>query len=136
MSYLLDTNIISELTKKVPTASVVEWLAQCEPDELYISVLSMGEIRKGVTKMTDMKRQMTLLRFLEHDMQTWFGDRVLAIDLAVANTWGRLCGQIKNPVPAIDSLIAATAVSRQLTLVTRNIKDFSGYGLALINHFL
>lgn len=104
------------------------------PDEsLFISVLTTGEIRKGVEGVADAKRKEKLRLWLEHELPEWFGKRVLSIDAEVAERWGRLQAQAKRPVPAIDSLLAATALHHELRMVTRNEKDFDYQGLEVIN---
>lgn len=133
MSYLLDTNVISELVATKPNESVLAWLSNIPEDEIFISVLTIGEIRKGIEKLSDDKRKNKLLIWLEVDLPARFEDRILEIDVHVADRWGRLQGEIKRSIPAIDSLIAATALHHDLTLVTRNVKDFSGLHLPLVN---
>ena len=104
------------------------------PDEsLYISALTIGEIRKGVEGVPDARRKEKLRVWLEHELPEWFGKRVLSIDGDVAERWGRLQAQAKRPVPAIDSLLAATALHHELRMVTRNEKDFDYQGLEVIN---
>jgi predicted nucleic acid-binding protein len=100
-----------------------------------VSVLTLGEIRKGVETLGDKKRREKLRLWLEHELPTWFEDRVLPVDLAVADRWGRLLAEVGRPVPTIDSLLAATALHHELRLVTRNAKDFDYPGLDVINPF-
>ncbi len=133
MSYLLDTNVLSELVRPKPRASVVTWFNDVPDESLYISVLTIGEIRKGVEGVTDGKRKEKLRLWLEHELPEWFGNRVLSVDADVAERWGRLQAQAKRPVPAIDSLLAATALHHELRMVTRNKKDFEYQGLEVIN---
>lgn len=134
MSYLLDTNILSELTKQKPNDRVLHWLKDMPDDLLYISVLTLGEIRKGVENIDDTKRKEKVRIFLEKELPDWFGDRILPIDRQVADKWGYLQNSFKGrPLPAIDSLLAATALSYNLRLVTRNSKDFNYYALEIIN---
>lgn len=135
MSYLLDTNILSELVRKDPNKKVMEWVSAIPNTALHISVLTLGEIRKGVENIQEEKRKQKLKLWLEHELPNWFEDRALPINQAIADRWGRLQHQIKRPLPAIDSLIAATALHHDLTLVTRNVKDFSGLSLEVINPF-
>ncbi|MEB0134942.1 type II toxin-antitoxin system VapC family toxin [Actimicrobium sp. CCC2.4] len=126
MSYLIDTNVISELSRKIPAPSVVTWLAGRPPNTLYLSVLTLGEIRKGIESMQETPKKLVLLDWLETDLPHYFSGRILYIDEAVADRWGRLVGRAGRTLPAIDSLLAATALEHDLTLVTRNVKDFSG----------
>ncbi len=133
MSYLLDTNVLSELVRPKPNASVISWFSSVPDESLYISALTIGEIRKGVEGVPDARRKEKLRVWLEHELPEWFGKRVLSIDGDVAERWGRLQAQAKRPVPAIDSLLAATALHHELRMVTRNEKDFDYQGLEVIN---
>jgi len=100
---------------------------------LYLSVLSLGEIRKGVEKMSAGRRRDQILSWLEHDLPMWFEDRMLPVDNRVADEWGRLLSKLERTCPAIDSLIAATALNHHLTVVTHNIKDFDLPGVDTLN---
>jgi predicted nucleic acid-binding protein len=133
MSYLLDTNVISELVRSKADKKVLEWFQKIPPEALYISVLTLGEIRKGVEACKDRKRKERLRLWLEIDLPEWFGNRILLIDHLIADRWGRLQNEMKKPIPAIDSLIAATALHHDLRLVTRNNKDFDYPALQVIN---
>lgn len=133
MSYLLDTNVLSELRRRKPDAGVVEWFEARPARTLYISVLTLGEIRKGVEALADDRRRLVLLDWLESDLPAFFSGRVMAVDHLVADRWGRLLAEAGRPLPAIDSLLAATALQHGLRLVTRNEKDFAVAGLQVIN---
>ncbi|MCL4183849.1 MAG: type II toxin-antitoxin system VapC family toxin [Burkholderiaceae bacterium] len=133
MSYLLDTNVLSELRRKAPDRHVVEWIAARPPSTLYLSVLTLGEIRKGIDTLTDRKRRAALLDWLEADLPAFFSGRVLTIDERIADRWGRLLAAARRPLPAIDSLLAATASSHDLAMVTRNARDFAGLGISVID---
>lgn len=134
MSYLLDTNVLSELVRATPDPTVVAWFDDQVPDDsLYISVLTLGEIRKGVESVADSRRKEKLRLWLEHTLPDWFEDRVLAVDEAVAEQWGRLLAEVGRPVPAIDSLLAATALHHDLRMVTRNVNDFDFPGVEVID---
>lgn len=133
MSYLLDTNVISELVRPKPAKAVLAWFENISSDALHISVLTLGEIRKGVEHMPDGVRREKLRLWLEHDLTDWFGARILPVDTLVADRWGRLLALVGRPVPSIDSLLAATALHHELRLVTRNQKDFNYPGLEVIN---
>ncbi len=133
MSYLLDTNVLSELVSKNPNQGVIEWFDAIPDESLYLSVLSLGEIRKGVAKIENLRRKNKLLIWLENDLPGWFEDRILSIDQAVADRWGRLEYEVKRTLPAIDGLLAATALHHDLEMVTRNEKDFELPGLTVIN---
>lgn len=132
MSYLLDTNIISELVKAKPDPKVLKWFKEIPDEALYISVLTLGEIRKGTEMVSDPKRKESLRLWLEIELPRWFGDRVLDINQHIADRWGRLQYEMKKSIPAIDSLIAATALYHDLRLVTRNVKDFKYPSLHVI----
>jgi len=135
MSYLLDTNIVSETVRRNPNKAVIAWLDQLPGEALYVSVLTLGEIRKGIEGLTDKKRREKLRLWLEHELPAWFEGRALPVDLAVADRWGRLLAEVGRPVPTIDSLLAATALYHELRLVTRNSGDFEYPGLEVINPF-
>lgn len=133
MSYLVDTNVISELRRKQPDANVVAWLERCAPQSLYLSVLTLGEIRKGIERLDDLKRPQILVDWLHVELPTFFLGRLISIDASVADRWGRLQSDASRSLPAIDGLLAATALQYDLTMVTRNLKDFQGLGLKIIN---
>ena len=124
MSYLLDTNVVSEAARKEPNMEVLAWLEQLPPSALYLSVLSMGEIRNGIERLKPGTRKEQLRVWLEQVLPGWLEDRILPIDHAVADEWGRLTAATKRTLPAIDTLIAATALTHNLRLVTRNAKHF------------
>lgn len=133
MSYLIDTNVLSELRRKQPDPRVVAWLQARPPQSLFLSVLTLGEIRKGIEKVADLGRQQALLDWLEVELPNYFLGRLLNIDAHTADRWGRLMASAGRPLPAIDGLLAATALQHDLTLVTRNIKDFAGLQVKLIS---
>ena len=134
--FLLDTNIISELIKAKPEPRVTAWIENIDESLLYLSVLTLGEIRKGITSLREGGRRVSLEAWLDRDLVLRFSDRILSLDLAVADRWGRIAGSTsakRSPVPVIDGLLAATALHYDLTLVTRNIADIAGSGLAVFN---
>ncbi|MEI6707923.1 MAG: type II toxin-antitoxin system VapC family toxin [Methylococcales bacterium] len=133
MNYLLDTNVISELKRPKPNQCVIDWFATVTKESLYLSVLTLGEIRKGVDKLPDSQRKQALSSWLEKDIPLWFDSRLLVIDEGVADCWGKLQAQTNRPLPAIDSLLAATALHHNLCLVTRNIRDFDYPNLTILN---
>src|SRR5574341_1662011 len=108
MSYLLDTNVISETIRRKPNRAVMSWLDEIPGEALFISVLTLGEIRKGIELLGDKRRQEKLRIWLEQEIPAWFEERILSIDFAVADRWGRLIAEAGRPVSAIDSLLAAT----------------------------
>lgn len=133
MSYLIDTNVLSELRRKLPHPGVSVWFAQRPASSLYMSVLTLGELRKGIDGLNDEDRKLALSDWLHTELSMFFLGRVLSIDEQVADRWGQLVAAAGRPLPAIDSLLAATALVHGLTVVTRNAKDFEGLGLAVIN---
>lgn len=133
MSYLIDTNVLSELRRPNPHPGVAAWVGQRRPDSLYLSVLTLGELRKGVESLAASEKRMRLLDWLESELPAFFSGRILSIDAAVAQRWGRMRTLAPRTLSAIDSLLAAQALEGGLSLVTRNEKDFSVAGLQVIN---
>lgn len=133
MSYLLDTNVISELARSKPSPVVEQWFRDVPSDALHLSVLTLGEMRKGVERLESGARREKLRVWLEKELPDWFEDRVLAVDAFIADRWGRLLSEVGRPVPAIDSLLAATALHHDLRLVTRNMADFDYPGLEVVD---
>ena len=130
--YLLDTNVISETIKKAPNQDVIRWLASVDASQFLLSVLAIAEIRKGIEKLQDATKKQSIIQWLENDFTTKFHGRIIPINQDIAEKWGYLSAY-KN-IPAIDGLIAATALVFNYKLVTRNIKDFEGIiGLEIIN---
>lgn len=133
MSCLVDTNVLSELRRKTPDPRVVQWMAARPPSTLYLSVLTLGELRKGIDTVPDGRRRAALLDWLESDLPAFFSGRVLTIDARVADRWGSMLAAAGRPLPAIDSLLAATAATWNLAMVTRNARDFAGLGIVVID---
>jgi len=136
MSYLLDTNVISELISKRPNKRVVEWLDRLDPNTIYLSVITIGEIRKGIEKLPPSKRRERIKEWLESDLLLRFQGRILEITKEVMLIWGELTGRLEKegrPITAIDSLIAAIALQGNYRLVTRNEHDFRYTGVTIIN---
>lgn len=133
MSYLLDTNALSELRRREPDIRVVQWLEERPAVSLYLSVLTLGELRKGIDLLAEGARKRTLLDWLEVELPGFFSGRLLPIDMRVADRWGALMARAGRPLPAIDSLLAATALAYDLALVTRNRRDFQIPGLTVID---
>jgi predicted nucleic acid-binding protein len=133
VSYLLDTNVLGEVTRRTPDARVLAWLRNVPDGTLHVSVLTLGEIRKGVESLPHGERRERLRVWLEEDVPQWFEDRLLPVSAGVADRWGRLLAQVGRPVPAVDSLLAATALEHDLRMVTRNEADFDFPGLQVIN---
>ena len=133
MSYLIDTNVLSELKKKDPSPLVKEWLLNKNSGTLFLSCLTIGEIRKGVERLPNSEKKQKLSDWLEVDLPQFFTGRILPVDNEVADHWGHLMAKVNRPLPTIDSLLAATAQAHRLTLVTRNTKDLSETGVDLFN---
>jgi toxin FitB len=126
VKYLLDICLISELVKKEPNPAVVSWLDEQDEQNLFLSVLTLGELQKGISKLPAGARRDELQAWVEHDLVERFTGRIIDIDLETAQFWGRLQGeseQRSESLPVMDSLIAATAMVHGLIVVTRNIKD-------------
>lgn len=124
MNYLLDTNVISETIKPRKNKKVIDWLSSVDNDDLFISVLTLGEIKRGIEKLNIGQKKHKLVNWLQSDLTEWFNGKILSIDENVALKWGKITSAHGNNFSAIDSLIAATAITNDLVLVTRNIKDF------------
>ena len=130
--FLLDTNVISELVRPRPDAAVSSWVAATDENLLYLSVLTLGEIRRGIVLLNNGPRRVVLEAWLDSDLAIRFAGRILPIDEGVADRWGRLAAQVssKSPLPVIDGLLAATALHFNLTFVTRNTSDVIGTGVS------
>jgi predicted nucleic acid-binding protein len=134
--FLLDTNVISELVKPRPEPKVVSWIEEIDENLLYLSVLTLGEIRKGVAALPQSTRRTALEAWLESGLRLRFSKRILPVDEPVADRWGSLAGQALkdgHPLPVVDGLLAATAIHHNLTLVTRNTGDTAATGVAVFN---
>lgn len=134
--FLLDTNCISELTRSHPDPPVLAWMQAAHEDLLFLSVLTLGEIRKGVAGLPQGKRRAQLEAWLELDLRARFAGRILAIDSQIADRWGLLTAEAKRkgrPLSAIDGLLAATALHHNLTIVSRNVNDFTPAHVSVLN---
>jgi toxin FitB len=136
MKYLLDTNVLSELVKPQPNRQVVDWVDSLDPATIFISVITLGEIRKGVEKTSSPERKELLVAWLHSDLLPRFDGKIAPITPSVALLWGELVGRLEQagrPLAALDSLIAAIALDGGYTIATRNEDDFAGTGAAVIN---
>jgi len=134
--FLLDTNCISELIRSRPEPRVVDWLRAADESLLYLSVLTLGEIRMGAASLPQSKCRTQLETWLELDLRVRFSGKILGIDGAIADRWGLLTAQAKRtgrPLAAIDGLLAATALHHNLTMVSRDVSDFAGAQVAVVN---
>jgi toxin FitB len=139
MNYLLDTCLISELAKSKPDEKVVDWVLSENEASFYISVLTLGELYKGVEKLPESKKKEELRIWIEDELKNRFQSRIISIDMRVSILWGKIqCLAEKNgkPMPPIDSLIAATGIAYDLTVVTRNAADMEQSGVKLLNPWL
>jgi len=139
MNYLLDTCVISELIRENPEANVASWISGTPETSMYLSVLTIGEIHKGIEKLPESKKKDRLHKWVNSDLCIRFKNRILDLDLEVSTKWGQIQGkaeQVGKPMPLIDGLIAATALSHDLIVVTRNTKDMEQSGVTLINPWM
>lgn len=136
MSFLVDTNVLSEVRRPTPSPKVLAWLDEVDEDRAFISVISLAELRRGVALMDDGRRKAALADWLARDLPERFAGRILTIEPAIAEAWGDLMAQsqkVGKALSTMDGFLAATALARQLTLVTRNTKDFVPLGIPLFN---
>jgi predicted nucleic acid-binding protein len=135
MSFLLDTNVVSEWTKPRPNSGVITWLEEADEDRVFLSVATLAELRHGVERLPAGNRRRVLDAWLSDELPRRFESRILSVDNAVADAWGRLVAQCEahgRSLAAMDGLIAATAVVHDLTLVTRNATDFQAVLTAVV----
>ena len=138
MNYLLDTCVISELVKPSPDTNVIDWINNTPSERLYLSVITIGEVRKGLTKLPDSKRKDLLMNWSNSLLED-YDNRIYPINLTVAENWGIIQGKAEKkgtPMASIDSLIAATAYTYNMVLVTRNIRNFEASNLPLRNPWI
>lgn len=136
MKYLLDTCVISELVKKDPHKHVVQWIREKQEEDLFLSVLTIGEIHKGIEKLDQSSKKEKLFNWIEYDLKERFKNRIIEIDMRITEEWARIQVQAEkkgHPIPAVDSLIAATAKTHHLTIITRNTGDMKPSGADLYN---
>ena len=139
MNYLLDTNIISELISKNPNKKVVDFILNLDEENLYLSVITIGEIKSGIEKLDNGQKKEKLLCWLENDLLRRFSKRIIDVDVEVMLQWGIINTQLKKigkPLPVMDSLIGAIAQTKHLILLTRNEKDFKNIDIEIINPFM
>ena len=135
MNFLLDTNVVSDAMNARPNRKVVTWLGSQDFERLLISVLTIGEIRRGIEQMNVGQRQNNLRQWIDNDLLQKKRNQILPVTLAVAERWGQLSAAAKRTLPQIDTLIAATAIHHNLILVTRNTRDFQFPGLEIFDPF-
>jgi predicted nucleic acid-binding protein len=136
VNFLLDTNVLSEVQRPAPAPKVLAWLDRIDEDRVFISVASIAELRRGIALMDDGRRRAALAVWLANDLPGRFAERMLSIDHAIAERWGDLMAQSRRAgiaLSVMDGFFAATAMAKQLTLVTRNVRDFASFGVTLFN---
>jgi len=131
--YLLDTNVISETFKQRPNERVIAWLRSQPSTMHFTSTISLGEIAKGAALVQDVQRKNHIMTWLHHDLVEWFSGRILTFDMQTALCWGKVSAECVRTLPTADSMLIATALTHNLTLVTRNTKDFNFPSLQLLN---
>ena len=139
MKFLLDTCVISELIKQEPNQKVVEWISNIDEASLFISVLTIGELHKGIEKLPDSRTKSTLHKWVAYDFRTRFQNRIVDFDIQTATIWGKIQAKselLGKTLPAIDGLIAASGLCHDLVVVTRNIKDMKASGVELLNPWI
>lgn len=136
MSFLLDTNVISEWVRPRPHSGVIRWLAEADEDRVFISVISIAEVRRGLERMAKGRRRDRIAAWLCEDLPVRFAGRILPVDLAVAQAWGVTIEKARSRgigLSVMDGFLAATAQARDLTLVTRNTRDFRDLGMPIFD---
>jgi predicted nucleic acid-binding protein len=134
--FLLDTNVPSELTRAKSDSHVEKWLEDVDDEQVFLSVVSLGEIFKGLTILPESKRRTQLQQWVDETLRPWFQGRVLPVNESIAERWGILSGECQSkgrPLKVAGGLIAATALEHDLTVVTRNVRDFSNVGVSVLN---
>ena len=135
MAFLLDTCLLSEFFKKQPDSRVSDWFAEQLPDTLFLSVLTIGELRKGLLRLPQSRKKTEIAKWI-NDVKVFYGRRILNFGLTTTEIWARIRAQsesVGKPLSMIDSLIAASAVEHQLTVATRNVRDFERCGVETFN---
>ncbi|MGD0610982.1 MAG: type II toxin-antitoxin system VapC family toxin [Anaerolineales bacterium] len=136
MNYLLDTCVLSEFTRRQPEEKVIHWLESIDEEMFFISVITIGEIQRGVERLAESHRKTELLVWLNNDLIKRFGDRAIPLYVPIMLRWGSLTARMESagrPIAIMDSLIAATALHNQLVIATRNVTDFLPCGAQVIN---
>lgn len=136
MNWLLDTNVLSEVRRPAPSPKVLAWLDTIDEDRAFISVASIAELRRGIALLEDGRRRAALAAWLAHDLPERFAGRILPIGPAIAERWGNLMAQSRRSgiaLSVMDGFFAATALTNDLALVTRNVKDFAAFDVKLFN---
>lgn len=138
MNYLLDTNIISELTSKNPNSAVLDFINSLDEKNVFLSVITIGEIKAGIEKVKDVEKKEKLSSWLTNNLLSKFQTRIITIDIDIMLTWGLINNKLKNigkPLPILDSIIGSTCICKNLVLITRNEKDFQNLNITIINPY-
>jgi predicted nucleic acid-binding protein len=136
VSFLLDTTVVSEWMKPRPDSGVIRWLAEVDEDRVYLSVITLAELRYGIERLSSGARKTRLESWLREELPLRFESRVLIVETAIADDWGRImsrCSAAGKPIGVMDAFFAATAEVHALTLVTRKVSDFVTSGVSLFN---
>ena len=136
MNYLIDTNVISALIAKQRDRQVVEWLQTVDDQRMYLSIITIGELRKGLDLMVASRRKQQLEQWYRYELLIQFKLNIIPIDLRVIEVWGEMMAALQKKgriLPLADALIAATALAHNLTIATRNVQDFVGAGVSVFN---
>jgi len=138
MKYLLDTCTLSEFVKKAPNSYLISWLDDQDETHLYLSVITIGELYKGIHKLHDINKKKRLQSWIENSLLIRFADRILETDTDIVTIWGEILGKAEKKgetLPSVDALIAATAIFYNLIIVTRNTKDLDRCGATTLNPY-
>jgi len=138
VKYLLDTNVISEFISKNPNRKAVNYILTLHETDLYLSAITIGEIKAGIEKLDNSRKKETLLQWLEKDLLNRFENKIIPVDTDVMLKWGEINNRLKKlgtPLPVMDSLIGASCEVYNMTLITRNEKDFKNINIQIINPF-
>jgi predicted nucleic acid-binding protein len=139
VNYLLDTNVLCEPTRPKPDQAVLAWLARADEDRLHLSAVTLAEVQRGVSRLPVGVRRERIQHWLEDDILERFGDRIFPVDSSIAAQWGHLMADAESkgrPMNSLDGFIAATALVREMTLVTRNVADFGSSVPQILNPWL
>ncbi|MBI5823970.1 MAG: type II toxin-antitoxin system VapC family toxin [Chloroflexi bacterium] len=136
MNFLLDTCVLSEALSKKPDSKVLGFVDALDPDDVYLSVITIGELFKGIEKLPNSRRKNELREWFNDELLVRYDGKIFSLDTQTLMTWGTLIARLESggyTMPAVDSLIAATAITYELVLITRNVGDFEKSGIEIIN---